>query len=200
MATKIKIDLAHGLVEVEGSEEFVRAVYADFKDKLSSEPIVHQLPPPPRAPPRQAEGENAASRPKSSSTSRKRSQSSAASSVAPKKKLKEPSTVKTLDLSNSPAGRLRDFYDKFDVKTNYERNLIFIYFLQQKMEIEQITQDHVYTCYRNIPGIKVPGAFRQSLLDTESSKDWIDAADADNLKITVHGLNYLEHDMPKKIG
>lgn len=30
---------------------------------------------------------------------------------------------------------------------------------------------HVYTCYRNIPGLKVPKALRQSLLDTESSKD-----------------------------
>ncbi|OOG37114.1 hypothetical protein [Rhodanobacter sp. C05] len=193
MTTKIKIDLANGLLEVEGSEEFVRSVYDDYKEKLASEPIVRQTPPPAFAPDAERHNDRTRKAPK------KRVQPTAPQGAASKKKLKQPSTIKTLDLSKGAGGRLRDFYDQFDVKSNFERNLIFLYFLQHKMEIKQgITQDHVFTCYRDIPGIKVPGALRQSLLDTEQDKDWIDATDADNLKVNVHGLNYLEHDMPKK--
>lgn len=35
MATSLKIDLTHGLLEVEGEEGFVRSVYDDFKEELS---------------------------------------------------------------------------------------------------------------------------------------------------------------------
>jgi len=35
-ATKLKINLTEGTLEVEGSEGFVRAVYADFKKKLGN--------------------------------------------------------------------------------------------------------------------------------------------------------------------
>jgi hypothetical protein len=78
------------------------------------------------------------------------------------------------------------------------RNLVFLYFLQHNMGIEAITQDHVFTCYRDIPGIKVPVAMRQSLIETDQKRNWIDVADPDDLKVTVHGVNHLEHDMPKK--
>ena len=33
-STKLKIDLSQGLIEVEGAEKFVMAVYTDFKDKI----------------------------------------------------------------------------------------------------------------------------------------------------------------------
>jgi len=35
-ATKLKINLTEGTLEVEGSEGFVRAIYADFKKKLGN--------------------------------------------------------------------------------------------------------------------------------------------------------------------
>lgn len=194
MTTKIKIDLANGLLEVEGSEEFVRSVYDDYKDKLASEPGGRETPPPlPLT--QNAERSNGGTR----KAPKKHAQPAAPQGAAPKTNLKQASSIKTLDLTKGPGGRLRDFYDQFEVKTNLERNLIFIYFLQHKMGIEQgITQNHVFTCYRDIPGIKVPGALRQSLLDTDKDRDWIDAANADNLKVHVHGLNHLEHDMPRK--
>lgn len=193
MTTKIKIDLANGLVEVEGSEEFARVVYDDFKGKFSAEPVA--LRPPSPAPDAKVLHSNSESRPKA----KKRVQQVSAQTATPKKRLQQPTSIKTLDLSNGAGGRLRDFYDQFEIKTNFERNLVFLYFLQQKMGIEDgITQDHIFTCYRDIPGIKVPGALRQSLLDTDQDKGWIDASDPWNLKVNVHGLNYLEHDLPKK--
>lgn len=35
-ATKLRIDLKQGLLEVEGTDQFVREIYSDFKDRLLS--------------------------------------------------------------------------------------------------------------------------------------------------------------------
>lgn len=195
MITKIKIDLTNGLVEVEGSEEFVRSVYDDFKEKLASEPVAERPAVP--LPANQGAREPNGARSKSA-TSRKRSPPAASPGTSPKKPLGEPKVIKTLDLSGGPAGRLRDFYDLYEVESNFERNLIFLYFLQHKMGVEGITQDHIFTCYRDIPGIKAPVAMRQGLLDTDNRKNWIDASNPEDLKVSVHGVNHLEHDMKKK--
>ncbi|OGW36344.1 MAG: hypothetical protein A2Y97_05965 [Nitrospirae bacterium RBG_13_39_12] len=34
MNTRLKIDILHGLLEVEGSESFVRSIYGEFKHKI----------------------------------------------------------------------------------------------------------------------------------------------------------------------
>lgn len=196
MHAKIRIDLTAGLVEAEGSEEFVRGVYEDFKKRPIQEPLERQPPP---LSPHQRERSNTP-RAKSAGVSKKRAQAAAVAGTVPSKKksLDEPKVIKTLDLSGGPAGRLRDFYEQYEVTSNFERNLIFLYFMQHKMGIEGITQDHVFTCYRDIPGIKSPVALRQGLLDTDNRKNWIDASNPDALKVSVHGVNYLEHDMPRK--
>lgn len=199
MITKIKIDLANGLVEVEGSEEFVRSVYDDFREKLASEPTALRTPTPPPPAHQGERSESNGARAKSAAGVKKRAQSVAATGAAPKKSLDEPSVVKSLDLVNGPGGRLRDFYNQYEVKTNFERNLIFLYFLQQKMGRTGITQDEVFTCYRDIPGIKAPVALRQGLLDTDQKRNWIDVADPNDLKVTVHGVNHLENDLQKKV-
>ena len=74
---------------------------------------------------------------------------------------------------------------------------MFIYYLQQILELESITMDHVFTCYRNIKGLKVPGNLEQSLIDTRSRKGWINTSAFDDLKVEVSGINYIEHDMKK---
>ena len=58
--------------------------------------------------------------------------------------------------------------------------------------------DSVYTCYKHIKKIKVPGNLYQSLADTKNKNGWIDTSNMDELKVTIPGENYLEHDMQKK--
>ena len=110
-----------------------------------------------------------------------------------------PSIVKDLDLSGGKKGqRLKDFYNMYDAKTNYDRNLIFVYYLEHKLGTQDIGVNHIFTCYRDISGLKVPRALHQSLLDTSNRRGWLDTSDTENLKVTIHGVNHLEHDMPKK--
>lgn len=190
IAAKLKIDLLHGLIDVEGSEDFVLAVYKDFKEKIgqqnhsqtkpSYEPITHNQPSPPTI-----------------KTSTK--------SISTPQKTKKTnklalSLVKDLDLSGAgKCERLKDFYTLYSTKTNYEKNLIFVYYLQHKLEITDINVDHVFTCYREISSIKMPGALRQSLIDTSSGKGWFDTSNMDNIKVTVKGMNHIEHDMLKMV-
>ena len=186
---KIKIDLSQGIIEAEGSESFVMNVYSDFKEKMEASAVT--------------ENNSSSADVKQSTPKKKQAASKKAASAKAKKKPSGqiPSIVKTLDLSGgSTCERLKEFYAKYEAKSNFDKNLIFIYYLDHKLGLSGITVDHIFTCYRDIPGIKVPEALRQSLLDTNNRKGWIDTSDTDNLKVTTPGVNYLEHDMPSKGG
>ena len=185
-ASKLRIDLSQGIVEVEGSDTFVMTVYTDFKDRLNFAEKKQAPPSPPAASP-------------AASDETKGSKSAASSNGATKTRKKQresQSIVKDLDLSKGKSGRLKDFYEGYAVKSNLERNLVFVYYMQHELELTGITDDHVYTCYRNV-GVKLPGALRQSLLDTSSRNGWIDTSDMKNIRTATPGVNHLEHDLPK---
>jgi hypothetical protein len=187
-ASKLRIDLAQGVIEAEGTESFVLAVYNDFKERMTS---ATPQAPPPAAPagPTPAAGHTQATAPKPAKAA-----TNGGSKTKPRETL---SIIKDLDLSKGKHGRLKDFYGKYATKTNYERNLVFVYFLQHEADIAGITENHIFTCYRDV-NAKLPGAFRQSLFDTASAKGWINTADMANVTVTVQGLNHLEHDLTKK--
>lgn len=95
-----------------------------------------------------------------------------------------------------PDGReaLSEFYAKYSPKNNYEKNLIFTYWLKEIAGLSEVSEDHIFTCYRHV-SVRTPSAFRQSLFDTSKRKGWIDTADTDDLKVTISGVNHLEHDL-----
>jgi len=101
-----------------------------------------------------------------------------------------------VDLDFLPSGEesLDDFYKKFKVVSNQERNLIFIYYLQEVMKEPAITISHVFSCYKHLR-LKIP-SFPQTLTDTKHLKGWIETANFNELRVTRNGSNYLEHDKP----
>lgn len=184
---KLKIDLAHGVIDAEGSEEFVLSVYRDFKEKLDG---LRQAP----------------------SVNTQHTQSNTTQNIqeTPPKKYASsgqkgkktgktnPSFVKDLDLSGGGKfERLKDFYSKYEAKSNLDKNLIFLYYLQHKIGMSGINTDHVFSCYREV-GSKVPEALRQSLIDTANRKGWIDTSNTEDIKVSISGVNFIEHDMQKK--
>ncbi|MCP4203439.1 MAG: hypothetical protein GY769_16095 [bacterium] len=178
--TRLRIDLAERAVEVEGTEEFVRMIYADYKELLTDVTSTRRKSAP-------ADQRRTVSKGADAQRSTKRSA---------RKGSGKPALVQDLDLSASGSRpRLRDFYSKYAPTTNFERNLIFAYWLQQLAKIEAISVDHIFTCYRDIPGLKVPSALRQSLIDTAARKGWLDTASTDGIEVTIPGINYLEHDL-----
>lgn len=184
MTAKMRIDLSQGVVEAEGSEAFVERIYNDFKEKILSGATTADSPrrrPPPVVVQPPADGNGAPPANKSR-----------------KKKVGTPQMVNDLNLSGvGGAPSLRDFYANYKSTTNFLRNVIFIYYLQNKLGLKAITVNHVFTCYRNIPGVKIPGNLIQSLYDTKARQGWVDTTSLEDLKLTVHGVNHLEHDMKK---
>lgn len=195
--TKLKIDFNQGLLEVEGSEGLVREIYNDFKDALKSRP--------------QSAPVAAAALDESRTTQSVQTPSEVNSSPKPESKAKPKAKAKPKNstdttgtllkdlnlMSEGSSESLRDFYGKYEVKTNFERTLIFVYYLQHVRNIEGININHIFTCYRNIDGLKIPGHLKQNLIDTSSKKGWLDTADMEDIKVPVTGVNYIEHDLPK---
>jgi hypothetical protein len=56
------------------------------------------------------------------------------------------------------------------------------------MNEEKVGIDHIYTCYRNIVGIKIPGNLEQSIRDTRTSKGWINYNKIDELSISYNNF------------
>lgn len=182
--TKLKIDLRGGILEVEGEEAFVREVYQDYKDKVSqdnftpiNEPDQEQEEPKTTAKPYKVKNNN-------SKTGSKRKESY--------------QIVKNLKLS-AKGGKesLKDFYAKKSPTSAMQRNTVFVYYLEKVAKVSGVGVNHIYTCYKDVSE-KVPGALRQSLLDTSFKNGWIDTKSMENITITTHGENLVEHELQGK--
>lgn len=101
--------------------------------------------------------------------------------------------LSSLNLKPENKQSLSDFYKQYSIKTNFEHNLLFVYYLEKILGEQNITISHIYTCYQEVQ-VKVPSIY-QSLSDQK--KVWVDIQDRKNLKVTVAGDNYIKYDMIK---
>ncbi len=124
------------------------------------------------------------------------SEKSKSSRTTEKKKAQRTPKLLT-DLNLRPKGKtsLKDFYAKYEIKTNFERVVTFVYYLKSELQIENIGIDHIYTCYKEV-GVKIPNIY-QNLIDTKNRKGWIDTSNTDSIKLTIQGENYIVHEAPK---
>lgn len=201
MSTKLKIDLTQGILEVEGSEVFVKSIYRDFKLQFLGEEAVEEE----EKPTRRRRGRKP--KPRAKVTPKPKSAEEAAPEpVAPAKaELKPPPPapsydyLRDLDLTASPDHlSLVEFMDsKFPI-TNEERNLVFLYYLQYVIKRKPNSPDHIYTCYRKA-NIRVPINLENSLHMTADHHGWIRVAKNGNLTVTAVGKRYAENELPKRV-
>ena len=178
---KLKIDMSSGILEIEGSDKIVKDIYDDFKEKLLKIENDSTYAPPQEAP---------KSPPKKPQVKKKLDKK-----TPPKRKHQGKGTYNLLD--NSYFKKLKTFYDSKSPKTNMEKNVVFVYFLQQQAKEKKITKDHIYTCYKTV-NQKPPSAFEQSLIDTKNRKSWIDTTSLDDIKLTHIGETFVDSDLPAK--
>lgn len=179
--TVLKINLNEGLLEVEGEEGFVRSIYDDFRAELTASQDVGMI-----------------SSNKSVSQESAVKASRSTKRPANGKKRESFSIVKDLDLSNrSNELDLKNFSTDKSPSTAMERNAIFVYYLKNYVGVPAITLDHIYSCYK-YTSTPVPAALRQSIADTSSRRGWLDTSSFEDIKLSVTGENYVEHDLPRK--
>jgi len=109
---------------------------------------------------------------------------------------KSYSLITSLNLVSNGKESLKDFYTKYQVKNNMDRNIVILYYLRRVIGEENLGVNHIYTCYKHLSQ-KVPNIY-QSLLDTKNRKGWVDTSNTDDLKVTVAGENYIEHEIATK--
>lgn len=117
-------------------------------------------------------------------------------SVAKPSATKSYSLISSMNLVSNGSESLKDFYGKYDAKNNFDHNILILYYLKRVIKESNIGPNHIYTCYKHL-GIKVPN-IAQSLRDTKSRKGWIDTSETEDLKVTVAGENYIEHEITTK--
>jgi hypothetical protein len=175
MSARIKVDLTAGVLEVEGSEEFVQTVYSDFKTRVTIGTIA-------------AGAISPKATPISTTSSRSRKRSG--------EQREAYQIVKDLNLVPKGKQSLRDFISQFQPASNMEWNAVFVYYLESVVEIRPITPAHVFTCYRDAK-LPIPKALPQSLIDTSSRKGWLNTSTIDDIRLTVGGTNFVEHELAK---
>ncbi|MBB6329829.1 hypothetical protein HNP24_000779 [Chryseobacterium sediminis] len=104
--------------------------------------------------------------------------------------------ISSLNLISKGSLSLKDFFGQFVTKNNFENNIVILSYLKNEMKEENVGVNHIYTCYKNL-GIKVP-SIKQSLFDTKHRKGWIDTSNIEDLKITVAGENFMDHEIVRK--
>lgn len=186
--TKLKIDLVARVVEVEGEEQFVRIVYEDYKSYLEAVAKFAQS--------------GAGSTGQAASAGSDGSESSAVERRKPiesgRKKTKvskETYDDGALNFSVDDVQHLRLFYKEKSPSSGFERNLVFVHFLQKEKNKSGITPNHIYTCY-NLVEVKSPTALRQSIIDTSNKKKWLDTSNMDSITVTLNGEMFVRHDLP----
>lgn len=106
--------------------------------------------------------------------------------------------LKDLDLSgrNGTNKSLKEFIDEKKPSSNVQKTATFVYYLQNILNINEITIDHIFTCYK-LMGFRIPNNLQQNLTDTCSSKYGYISRKDGKYTMTVMGNNYIEFDINK---
>ncbi|HHT9106803.1 MAG TPA: hypothetical protein ACFYD7_13175 [Candidatus Wujingus californicus] len=104
---------------------------------------------------------------------------------------------KTLNLKPSGKTSFTDFAAEKNPSTDREKVVLCVYYLLNKLGKKPIGINQVYTCYKLI-NWRVPADLTGTLRWVSSQKGWLDTSDSLDIKMTTHGENLIEHDLPPK--
>jgi hypothetical protein len=121
----------------------------------------------------------------------------AANSKSKRSSYKPPTMTIVRDLDLRPDGKSswRDFYTEKKPATQGEIITLAVYYLKRILDLEKVTPDHVFTCFKDVKR-RTPKDMPQSIRDIAKRKGWVDTSERGNIKITNHGENFVEHDLP----
>lgn len=187
MHTKLRIDLSQGIIDIEGEDQFVREIYADFKDSLMSKAGNQDRNSDASTSVTSASTTTVSSRKPSSRNKTKKELSG--SDVDPD----HPKLDKTLDTSG-----LSEFYGRYKPSNHPEKILLFVKFLADELGVEKVNTDHVYTCYMSVKE-RLPKAFAQSFRDAHGRNyGFIEYGGAD-VSVTIAGENHYNSGIKKQV-
>lgn len=191
MNTKLRIDASQGIIDVEGSADFVREIYMDFRDML----VARQK----SFPASDAEEKTDSDEPGKLTPPAKPRRRAKLRKTSPTDGAGEgviadaPKLDKDLDTS-----KLSEYFGQFELSNNPEKILVFLKFLVDELGVETPNTDQVYTCYE-AANERVPKAFAQAFRDASGRKfGFINYNSPTDLQITTAGSNHFKFDLKRK--
>jgi len=111
----------------------------------------------------------------------------------------KPSHSMVKDLNLKPSGKqtLAEFVREKKPSSNRGKSVVCVYYLQHILKETPITANHVFTCFKSI-GWRVPSDLDNTLQWVASQRGWLDTSSMADIKVTTHGENLIEHDLPRK--
>ena len=166
--TKLTINLRDGILDVDGSEEFVRSIYEDFKGevakRVSSPATASRQIEAPAIPVQDADEIVGKDKPKKQRTKRVTTTTGEGPKVRTGKY--KPTFDSTLNVKGLPK-----YYDSMNPYNAAEKILTFAAFLRDSLKMESCTADHIYTCFFAVKDrTKIPEAFEQAFRDMRWSR------------------------------
>ncbi len=113
--------------------------------------------------------------------------------VTPKRASNGGKGLKRLtNIDFEPSGKesLESFLARYSPKSDQERNLLFVFYLQETLGITEITFNHIYTCY-DVLDLRVSENLPQTVRNTASRTGWIEIKSA-GIRTTIIGNNQIK--------
>ena len=186
MGSKIHINLQHGLLEVEGSEEFVERIYYNFTDSLPQLSPKSEIDTAVDLPTSQNE-KSVETKPKKRQTKR-----STTSSTSNKTSYK-PKIDPELRIDKK---KLEDFVGQFVLRGHAQNIVVFAKYLEQEHDIAPCTADQIYTCYKLLK-LREPARYQQCFIDARGKNSFIEYTDLEHIEVSSIGENFFNYDVKR---
>jgi len=108
------------------------------------------------------------------------------------------SIVKDLNLKPSDKQTFIQFSELKKPSSNLQKCIVAVYYLNHELKLPNINIKHIYTCFKEA-GWRLPADLANTLQYAASVNGWLDTSDSSDIKLSTHGDNLIEHDLPPKI-
>ncbi|MHA6690559.1 hypothetical protein [Devosia sp. A449] len=104
--------------------------------------------------------------------------------------------IRDLDLRPNDKKPFEEFAAEKQPKSNEDKYVVAVYYLQHILELPAVTADHVGSVFRLTSTWREPKDVAAGLRVAGSRKGTIDTSMPANLRVTPTGRNFVEHDLP----
>lgn len=106
--------------------------------------------------------------------------------------------VHSLDLTPPGKQSFAEFVALKQPKSNEDKYAVAVYYLENELQLPNVTKNEIGTIFRMTKDWREPTAVVKGLKMTSLRKATIDASNADDLKITPRGRNFVEYELPPR--
>jgi hypothetical protein len=91
-----------------------------------------------------------------------------------------------------------DFVEEKQPKSNEDRYALAVYYLSEIAAHTTVTISDIGSVFRLMPSWREPKQLDAGLRMASSRKGTLDTSNLEDIKLTPHGRNYVEHDLPSQ--